>query len=70
MKLIKIAKILAVISGLILYFIMSVNQFFLYFEMFALLILNGIRIFEQRKNVVMPNCSKQQISLKVKHAKH
>ncbi|THE13710.1 hypothetical protein E1H99_05635 [Enterococcus hirae] len=49
MKLIKVAKILAVISGLVLYFIMSVNQFFLYFEMFALLILNGIRIFDNEK---------------------
>ena len=45
----KIAVILAVIVGIILYFVLPVNQFFLYFGIPAILIVNGIRIFEQRK---------------------
>ena len=49
MKLTKIVVILAVIAGIILYFILPANQFFLYFGIPAILIVNGIRIFEQRK---------------------
>ena len=45
----KIAVILAVIAGIILYFVLPVNQFFLYFGIPAILIVNGVRIFEQRK---------------------
>ncbi|MCR1913380.1 hypothetical protein AAK913_13800 [Enterococcus faecium] len=48
MKLTKIAVILAVIAGIILYFILPANQFFLYFGIPAILIINGVRIFEQR----------------------
>ena len=49
MKLTKIAVILAVIAGIILYFVLPANQFFLYFGIPAILIVNGVRIFEQRK---------------------
>ena len=49
MKLTKIALVLAVIAGIILYFVLPANQFFLYFGIPAILIVNGIRIFEQRK---------------------
>ena len=45
----KIAVILAVIVGIILYFVLPVNQFSLYFGIPAILIVNGVRIFEQRK---------------------
>ena len=45
----KIAVILAVIVGIILYFVLPVNQFFLYFGIPAILIVTGVRIFEQRK---------------------
>ncbi|MCZ4449901.1 hypothetical protein O3Q49_14405 [Enterococcus lactis] len=69
MKLTKIVVILAVIAGIILYFILPANQFFLYFGIPAILIVNGIRIFEQRKNVVSPNCCFATISPKGKQAK-
>ena len=49
MKLTKIVVILAVIAGIILYFVLPANQFLLYFGIPAILIVNGIRIFEQRK---------------------
>ncbi|EMF0137096.1 hypothetical protein ACTPIS_002813 [Enterococcus hirae] len=49
MKLTKIAVILAVIAGIILYFVLPANQFFLYFGIPTILIVNGVRIFEQRK---------------------
>ena len=45
MKLTKIAVILAVIAGIILYFVLPANRFFLYFGIPAILIV----IFEQRK---------------------
>ena len=45
----KIAVILAVIVGIILYFVLPVNQFFLYFGITAILIVNGVRIFKKRK---------------------
>lgn len=48
MKLTKIAVILAVIAGIILYFVLPANQFFLYFGI-PTIIVNGVRIFEQRK---------------------
>lgn len=49
MKLTSIAMIVAVIAGTILYFVLPANQFFLYFGIPAILIVNGLRIFEQRK---------------------
>lgn len=49
MKLTKIAVILAVIAGIILYFVLPANQLFLYFGIPEILIVNGVRIFEQRK---------------------
>ena len=49
MNLTKITVVLAVIAGIILYFIFPTNQFFLYFGIPAILIVNGVRIFEQRK---------------------
>ncbi|WP_079158065.1 hypothetical protein [Enterococcus faecium] len=66
MKLTKIAVILAVIAGIILYFVLPANQFFLYFGIPAILIVNGVRIFEQRKNVALPNRYKTTISPSVK----
>ncbi|NVD96299.1 hypothetical protein HV547_13300 [Enterococcus faecium] len=66
MKLTKIVVILAVIAGIILYFVLPANQFFLYFGIPAILIVNGVRIFEQRKNVALPNRCKTTISPKVK----
>ena len=49
MKLTKSVVILAVIAGIILYFVLPANQFLLYFGIPAILIVNDIRIFEQRK---------------------
>lgn len=49
MKLTKISVILAVIAGIILYFVFPANQYFLYFGIPAILIVNAIRIFGQRK---------------------
>ncbi|MCC9082648.1 hypothetical protein LOS20_16230 [Enterococcus faecium] len=66
MKLTRIAVILAIIAGIILYFVLPANQFFLYFGIPAILIVNGVRIFEQRKNVVLPNRCKTTILPKVK----
>lgn len=45
----KLTKIALVFAGIILYFVLPANQFFLYFGIPAILIVNGIRIFEQRK---------------------
>ena len=69
MKLTKIVVILAVIAGIILYFVLPANQFLLYFGIPAILIVNGIRIFEQRKKAALPNRCKATISPKVKQAK-
>ena len=55
MKLTKIVVILAVIAGIILYFILPANQFFLYFGIPAILIVNGIRIFEHRNDIQRVN---------------
>ncbi|WP_194285070.1 hypothetical protein [Enterococcus faecium] len=55
MKLTKIAVILAVIAGIILYFVLPANQFFLYFGIPAILIVNGVRILNNEKNVALPN---------------
>ena len=52
MKLTKVSIILSVIAGIILYFVLPANQFFLYFGIPAILIVNGIRIFEQRKKSI------------------
>ncbi|EFM82099.1 MULTISPECIES: hypothetical protein [Enterococcus] len=49
MKLTQIAIILTVIAGILLYFVLPANQFFFYFGIPAILIVNGVRIFEQRK---------------------
>ncbi|WP_207491223.1 hypothetical protein [Enterococcus faecalis] len=49
MEITKISIILAVIAGIILYFVLPANQFFLYCGIPAILIVNGVKIFEQRK---------------------
>ena len=49
MKLTKLTISLVIIAGIILYFVLPANQFFLYFGIPAILIVNGVRIFEQRK---------------------
>lgn len=40
---------MAVMSDVILYFVVPANQFFLYFGISAILIINTVRIFEKRK---------------------
>lgn len=49
MKLTKLTISLVIIAGIILYFVLPANQFFLYFGIPTILIVNGVRIFEQRK---------------------
>ncbi|ENZ5663319.1 hypothetical protein ACGWY0_002601 [Enterococcus hirae] len=46
MKLIKSFKFLAVVAGIILYGVLPINQFFFYFGIPAVLVVNGLRIFE------------------------
>ncbi|HGF8315973.1 hypothetical protein [Enterococcus faecium] len=69
MKLTKFSIILAIIEGIILYFVLPTNQFFLYFGIPAILIVNGVRIFEQRKKLALPNRCKASIPSKIKQAK-
>ncbi|MCC9083898.1 hypothetical protein LOS22_16305 [Enterococcus faecium] len=70
MKLTKLTISLVIIAGIILYFVLPANQFFLYFGIPTILIVNGVRIFEQRKkNVALPDRCKATISPKVKQAK-
>ena len=51
MKLTKLTISLVIIAGIILYFVLPANQFFLYFGIPTILIVNGVRIFEQRKKM-------------------